>query len=85
MWNGQFFERSELLTHQLTLDLSHYPGDCPLLPFNVEMEMTHGFDISDDGTGDDCSDPPTGPSGIPQGFRSKLTIVSSTGIFKRFV
>src|SRR5258706_9142693 len=31
MWNGSFFERSELLTHELILDLCHDPGDCPTL------------------------------------------------------
>ena len=85
MWNGRFFERSELLTHELTLDLCHDLGDCPTLPFNVEMPMMHGLHISDDGEGDDVTDPPSGPSGIPQGFRSKLIIVSSTGIFQRSI
>ena len=28
MWNGKFFEQSDWLTHKLSLNLSHHPGDC---------------------------------------------------------
>src|ERR1700683_3035881 len=39
MWNGRFFEQSDLLTHGLSLDLCHYPDDCPSTPLNVETQM----------------------------------------------
>ncbi|KIM76566.1 hypothetical protein PILCRDRAFT_42114, partial [Piloderma croceum F 1598] len=29
MWNGHFFERSDILTHDLTLNLFHFPDNCP--------------------------------------------------------
>src|SRR5882762_2172887 len=35
MWNGNFFERSELLTRELTLNLCHSPDDCPSVPFHT--------------------------------------------------
>ncbi len=68
MWNGCFFERSDLLTNQLTLDLCHYPDDCPTIPLNVDMQTMHDPCSSDTGEGDECTDPASEPSGIPQGF-----------------
>jgi len=32
MWNGTFFQRSDLLTHQLTINLCHDLNDCPPFP-----------------------------------------------------
>jgi len=85
MWNGCFFERSDLLTNQFTLDLCHYPDDCPTIPLNVDMQTMHDPCSSDTGEGDECTDPASEPSGIPQGFRSNIVIISSTGIFKRWI
>jgi len=85
MWNGHFFEQSEILTHQLTLNLCHYPDDCPTLPLNDEMQMMHDLDISNDGDGDQLKDPPTDPCATSQGMQSNLIIVSSTGIFTRSI
>jgi hypothetical protein len=45
MWNGTFFEQSDLLKHQLTIDLCHYPNNCPSIP---ESQMTFDHDISDE-------------------------------------
>src|SRR5258705_2769762 len=83
MWNGQFFERSDVLAQQLTIDLCHYPDDCPTIPLNEEMQMMHDLDIADEGDGFEC--PPSNPSATSQGIRSNLIIVSSTGIFKRSI
>jgi hypothetical protein len=85
-WNGNFFEKSDLLTHRLPLDLCHYPDACPLIPLNYETQMSD-LDISDDG--DEYADghPPSEPSASTthSGSRSYLIIVSSTGIFRRSI
>ena len=47
MWNGRFFEQSDLLTRRLCLDLSHYPDDCPSIPLSAETQMMFDLDISD--------------------------------------
>ena len=47
MWNGCFFEQSDLLTHGLCLDLCHYPDDCPSIPLSAEAQMMFDLDISD--------------------------------------
>jgi CxC2 like cysteine cluster associated with KDZ transposases len=86
-WNGHFFEKSDLLAQQLTLDLCHYPDDCPSDPLNVETPMMFEADISD--KGDKCpkADYPSNSftSTNASGLRSKLLIVSSTGIFHCFI
>jgi len=83
MWNGAFFEWSDILMHELTLELHHYSDNCPSLQPNVESQMIFD-DISDDS--DEFTDgyqplDPSGPS-AHHGSRSTLTIVSSTGIFR---
>jgi hypothetical protein len=86
MWNGRFFERSDLLANSLCLDLSHYPDDCPSISLSTETEMLFDLDISDEG--DEFTDgyqPSDSASTTQSGFRSDLIIVSSTGIFKRSV
>lgn len=89
MWNGTFFERSDLLEHKLTIDLCHYPDDCPSIP---ESQVTFDPDISDEA--DELLDDhipdmhqSSGSSGSTTyfGSRSKIIIVSSTGIFKRTI
>src|SRR5882762_3253270 len=59
MWNGCFFEWSEVLTQQLALDLCHYPDDCPTISLNVEMQLMHDLDISDEGEVAEFEYPPT--------------------------
>ena len=49
MWNGRFFEQSDLLAQGLCLDLCHYPDDCPSISLNTETQMMFDLDISDDG------------------------------------
>src|SRR5882757_772500 len=49
MWNGHFFERSDVLTNALTLDLRHYPDDCPTISLGTKTQM-YNSDLSD---GDD--------------------------------
>ena len=92
MWNGNFFERSDLLTHRLTIDLCHYPDECPSIPPNTETPMVFDPDFSDEA--DEFADEyladrhqHSGPSGsaTTSGYRSKLIIVSSTGIFQRWI
>jgi hypothetical protein len=73
--------------HQLTLDLHHYPDDCPSVPINIETQMMFGLDISDEG--DEFADgyDPLEPSASTthSGTRSHLIIISSTGIFRRSI
>jgi hypothetical protein len=47
MWNGAFFEWLDILMHELTLELHHYPDNCPSFQPNVELQMIFD-DISDD-------------------------------------
>jgi len=84
MWNGRFFERSDLLTTQLTLDLRHYPDNCPS---NAETQPMFDLDLSDEADEFEDGDPPSEPSGFTthSGSRSNLIIVSSAGIFRRSV
>jgi CxC2 like cysteine cluster associated with KDZ transposases len=92
MWNGTFFERSDLLTHELTIDLCHFPDDCHSIPLNLETHTIFYPDSPDeadeftDGHFPD-GDQSAGTSGSTahSGSRSKLTIVSSTGIFTRWI
>jgi hypothetical protein len=86
MWNGRFFEPSDLLMHTLSLDLHHYLDDC-LIPTSTEAQMMSDLDISDEG-GEllDKSEPQEASEWTTNfGSRSNLIIVSSTGIFKRAV
>ena len=81
-------ERSDLLTHQLTIDLCHFLDDCPSIPLNSETHTIFDPDSPDeaDESWDEHladRDQSAGTSGsrMHSGSRSKLTIVSSTGIF----
>jgi len=87
MWNGRFFEQSDLLTHGLCLDLCHYPDDCPSTPLNVETQMMFDLDISDGADEVDDGYQPSEPSEPTTHSRSRsdLTVVSSTSIFTRSV
>jgi len=87
MWNGRFFEQSDLLTRRLCLDLSHYPDDCPSIPLSAETQMMFDLDISDGADELDDGYRPSEPSEPTTHSRSQsdLTIVSSTGIFTRSV
>ena len=87
MWNGRFFEQSDILTHQLALDLHHYPDDCPSISLNTETQMMFDLDISDGG--DDFADgyqfSEPSESTTHSGSQSNITIVSSTGICQRSI
>ena len=87
MWNGQFFEWSDLLVHRLTLDLRHYLDDCPFTQLTTETDMLFDLDLSDNS--DEFTDGhrsfADAESTTNVGSRSTLIIVSSTGIFKRSV
>jgi len=48
MWNGTFFERSDLLTHELTIDLCHFLDDCHSIPLNLETHTIFYPDSPDD-------------------------------------
>ena len=89
MWNGTFFERSDLLEQKHIINLCHYPDDCPSIP---ENQMMFDPDVSDEAEelwDDHLPDghQPSGSSGSTTHFgsQSKLVIVSSTGIFKRSI
>lgn len=86
-WNGCFFEKSDLLTKHLTLDLRHYPDDCPSILVDDETQMMFDLDISDDGDDFTDANQPSEPSTstCTSGSRSNLVIVSSTGICRRSI
>jgi hypothetical protein len=87
MWNGHFFDQSDLLTRELTLDLNHYPDNCPSIQATAETDMLFDLDLSDES--DEFADGPQ-PSADSEpmahfGSKSNLIIISSTGIFRRSV
>jgi hypothetical protein len=86
MWNGRFFEQSDLLTHGMTLDLRHYPGDCPSIRHGTETDPP-ALDLSDESDEFTHGHQPSADSESTTnvGSRSKLIIVSSTGIFTRSI
>jgi hypothetical protein len=79
-------EQSDLLTHGLTLDLHHYPDNCPSIPHNTEIDPPI-LDISDGSDEFAYEHQPLEDSESTQhtGPRSTLIIVSSTGIFTRSI
>ena len=86
MWNGHFFERSDLLTHALSLDLRHYPDNCPSISPGTETEIPFNLNLSDED--DDPTDgyqPSEAEPTTHSGSRSEMIIVSSTGIFTRSI
>ena len=87
MWNGHFFEQSDLLMRGLCLDLCHYPDDCPSIPLSAETQMMFDLDISDGPDELDDGYRPSDPSEPTTHSRSRsnLTIVLSTGIFTHSV
>jgi CxC2 like cysteine cluster associated with KDZ transposases len=86
MWNGHFFEQSDILTHALCLDLSHYPEDCPSIMTGTETQMFFNLDPSDaDDDLVDGDEPSEAEPTTQSGIRSHIIVVSSTGIFKRSI
>ena len=87
MWNGKFFEQSDLLSRAMFLDLHHYPDNCPSYQHRAEDGIISDLDVSNEGN--KCADTfETQPTeGWRTQFRSRsnLIVVSSTGIFKRSV
>jgi len=81
MWNGRFFERSDILAHDLTLNLFHYPDDCPSIPLNTDSQILFEQEVSDEA--DEFAE--HSESTPHSGSRSKLIIISSTCIFQRSV
>jgi len=47
MWNGRCFERSDILAHDLTLNLFHYPDDCPSILPNTDSQLPFDQEVSD--------------------------------------
>jgi hypothetical protein len=86
MWNGQFFERSDLLT-QLCLDLCHHPDDCPSTLPDGRTHMTSDLDVydDDDDPGHVYQPPEASESTTNSGSKTNVTIVSSNGIFQRSI
>jgi hypothetical protein len=87
MWNSHFFERSDILTHQLTLDLCHYSDDCPSISLNIEIQMMLDLNIFNEGNKFMNGYQPSNLSRLITHFESQSNIimVSSTGIFQCFV
>lgn len=86
MFNGQYFERSDLDDLGLVLDLREHNHDCFARGHQSEESQGSEPDLSE--WDDDDTDVPPHPSQpsedrIP--IRSNITIVSSTGVFKRSI
>jgi CxC2 like cysteine cluster associated with KDZ transposases len=85
IWNGNFFDKLDLLTHGLAIDLCHYPDNCPSMQHNTETNPST-LDLSD---GSDefmhGNQPSADSESTTNGYRSNITIVSSTGIFTRSI
>src|ERR1700683_2112365 len=84
MWNGHFFEPSDLLAQGLCLDLCHHLDDCPSILLSTETHMMFELDLFNEG-----EELPDGYQPLASmtnfRFQSNLTIVSSTGIFMHSV
>jgi CxC2 like cysteine cluster associated with KDZ transposases len=86
MWNGHFFERLDLLTHSLSLDLRHYPDNCPTIHSGTETDIPFDLNLSDeDNDPTDGYQPSEAQSAMHSVSRSEIIIVSSTGICTRSV
>ena len=86
MWNGHFFERSDLLTRSLLLDLCHYPDDCPTVRSGTDTDIPFNLNLSDeDNDFTDVYQPSEAEPTPHSVLKSDLTIVSSTGICTRSV
>lgn len=86
MWNGHFFEKSDLLALEFTLDLIHEPNNCLTILLDLETEMMFNTDISNDDNESGDNNLLLKPSeSMHYGTKSFLTIVSSTGIFRHSV
>ena len=87
VWNGQFFEQSDLLSCHLTLDLLHYLDNCPSSPHLTESRTISDLDLSNHGSDSSYNHETQEGSDWKACFQlqSNLIIVLSTGIFKRSV
>ena len=87
MWNDNFFEQSDLLTHEMELSLCHHPGDCSSDLHTLDVEVMSDLDISDDGDGplDEHGWQESFEQGTHSQSQSNLIIVTSTSIFKHSV
>ena len=79
VWNGRFFEESDLLTRELPLDLSHDSEDCSSMSDPPDIPDA-GDELPDESEPQETTDWRTNCQS-----QSNLTIVSSVGIFKRSV
>lgn len=87
MWNSNFFEQSDLLTHEMELILCHHLGDCSSDLHTLDIEVMSDLDISNDGDGplDEHGWQESIKWGTYSQSQSNLIIVTSTGIFKHSV
>ena len=79
MWNGRFFEESDLLIHELPLDLSHDSEDCSSMSDPPDIPDA-GDELPGESKPQETTDWRTNCQ-----LQSNLTIVSSGGIFKHSV
>lgn len=81
LWNGKYFETSDILERRLILNLLHATNDCPLHPSNL------GYSASQEGVRYELNDGETlnnhPPPNTP--LQSELIVVTSAGIFTRSV
>lgn len=83
-FNGDYFERYDLDDLGLALDLREHTHECISAPQDMSNTLGSDHNLSED-DGDNNELPAFFPPRRNRSTRSKLIIVSSTGIFKRSV
>lgn len=83
MWNGSFFQKSDILQRQLTIHIPHHLDACSTVPNINHTNNISDFNISKGGeeSVNQPMDPYAQGSGTHFQSKSKLIIVSSNGIF----
>jgi hypothetical protein len=84
MWNGCFFEQSDLLVRELMLNLVHFLDDCPSMSLHTKIPIMSDFDTFKEGDKYDESSE-LHELTTHAGSQSHITIVSLTGIFKQSI
>ena len=87
IWNGSFFQKSDLLQRQLAIHIPHHPDKCPTFPHIYRKNNPSNINISAlrEESADHSAETYAQDSGTHFRSKSKLVVVSSNGIFNRSV
>ena len=86
LWNGKYFEKSDILDRRLILNLDHGTNDCPLNPSNLDP-VPDSYNATQEGVWDESNGGETLNNHPPHNtpLQSELIVVTSAGIFMRSV